>query len=197
MSSRRAFIIGISGTTNSGKSTLASMLQSSMPDLNIEVIGQDQYFREPNDPLVPVTENGVGNWDCLGALHMDKMASDVINWIKTKEKDSKIQVLILEGFLMFTYRPLNELFHKKYFINVSYSVAAERRLYRTYDPPDPPGYFEHVAWVEYKKHIKDLEGQTDIEYIDGSISLEELHSKLQKGIQEICTADKSNRLEES
>ena len=104
MSSKRAVVIGISGTTNSGKSTLASMLQSSMLDMEVEVLGQDEYFREPNDPDVPVTENGVENWDCLGALHMDKMTSDVIKWIKSQETKTKTPVLVVEGFLMFTHK---------------------------------------------------------------------------------------------
>jgi len=199
MSSTNILIIGISGTTNSGKSTLATMLQSSLSGVKVmgqetgvkvTVKGQDTYFREPGDPLVPVTEKGVENWDCLGALHMDKMTGDVIDWTASQGVGPpQTHVLIIEGFLMFTYRPLNQLFHKKYFINVDYSVAADRRLYRSYDPPDPPGYFENVAWVEYKKHLSDIDNQKDIEYMDGSRSLEYLHMKLLKDIQDLILAE--------
>lgn len=192
MASKKILIIGISGTTSCGKSSLTSRLSSSLPQLchttHCTTMSQDDYFREPGDPAVPHYSNGMENWDCLAAIRMDKMVADVHKWKSVQEAnratdDSSYSLLLIEGFIIFNDRQLTQLFDKKYFIKLDYSTSAARRIHRTYDPPDPPGYFDAVAWPEYSRHLDQVQDQKDIDYIDGCQSLDSLHKTLLTDLQ--------------
>jgi len=155
-------------------------------------MSQDEYFRDPGDPAVPHYSNGMENWDCLEAIRMDEMVTDVCKWKSTHEAstDNAHSLLLIEGFIIFNDRKLTELIDKKYFIKLDYSSSAARRIHRTYDPPDPPGYFDEVAWPEYERHLKEVQDQTDIKYLNGGQSLDALHDTLVADLQSfICVAE--------
>ena len=183
MATKKYLVIGISGTTNSGKTTLTTMLKSAFPQ--VSTLCQDAYFKEPGDKTVPKLSNGFEDWDCLDAMHMNRMVNDVNDWISTHQDLKGQNILIIEGFLIFTYKPLINLFNKKYFIKVDYQSCAARRVHRVYDPPDPPGYFDAVVWPAYHKCLEEIKDQKDIEYVDGSESLENLKEKLIKDIKSL------------
>ncbi|XP_005103154.1 nicotinamide riboside kinase 1 [Aplysia californica] len=190
MSSKKFFIIGLSGTTNSGKSTLTSMLQSAFP--HAFTMCQDSYFYGPDDPRVPLESQGFQNWECLGAMDMEKMVAHVNSWMAKQESNKTPALLIIEGFLIFNHRQLSSLFDQKYFIKVDYSTSAKRRVFRTYVPPDVPGYFESVVWPKYLQNLEDIQDQTQIEYLDGSKSLDDLYNQLVQGIKAVLSGDKKN-----
>lgn len=191
----KTVIVGVGGMTNGGKSTLAKSLHQQIP--NSCIIAQDSYFKD--DSVVPVDSNGYKQYDMLDALHMDQMMSDVNSWRRDPESflrkqglnshqtsssfDEEVYVLIVEGFLIFNYRPLNELFDRSYFIQIPYDICKKRRSLRVYSPPDPPGYFDGYVWPMYLKNLRDMENMVSgIVFLDGLQSKEELLDAVYKDV---------------
>ncbi|XP_045892044.1 nicotinamide riboside kinase 1 isoform X5 [Micropterus dolomieu] len=183
----KTLVVGVGGMTNGGKSTLSRSLHEQIP--NSCIIAQDSYFKD--DSTVPVDTNGFKQYDVLDALHMDTMMSDVDKWRRdpasflkqqglnpvrtTPSVDKEVFVLIVEGFLIFNYRPLNELFDKRYFMEIPYDVCKRRRSSRVYTPPDPPGYFDGYVWPMYLKNRQKMMNMVSgIKFLDGLKPKEEL-----------------------
>lgn len=197
----KKLVVGVGGMTNGGKSTLSRSLHQQIP--NSCIIAQDSYFKD--DSVVQVDSNGFKQYDVLEALEMDKMMSDVDSWLRDPKlflrqlglnpehqtasgnEDEEVFVLIVEGFLIFNYRPLNELFDKRHFMEIPYEVCKRRRSLRVYTPPDPPGYFDGHVWPMYLKNRQEMESMvSDIVFLDGLESKEELLAAVYKDVcQEI------------
>ncbi|XP_041856482.1 nicotinamide riboside kinase 1 [Melanotaenia boesemani] len=198
----KTLIVGIGGMTNGGKSTLSTSLHQNIP--NSCIIAQDSYFKD--DSVVPVDSNGFKQYDVLDALHMDKMMCEVNSWrsnpdsflqqkgLKSKlsSANKEVYVLIVEGFLIFNYRPLNELFDRRYFLEIPYDVCKKRRSSRVYTPPDPPGYFDIYVWPMYKINRQEMESiASEIVLLDGLKPKEEILAAVYRDINQ-----QINRLKE-
>ncbi|XP_060894678.1 nicotinamide riboside kinase 1 isoform X2 [Labrus mixtus] len=195
----KTLVVGVGGMTNGGKSTLSMSLHQQIP--NSCIIAQDSYFKD--DSVVPVDSHGFKQYDMLDALHMDTMMSDIDSWRRDPEAflkqcgpfpeqtaasaDEEVFVLIVEGFLIFNHRPLNELFDRSYFMQIPYEVCKKRRSSRVYMPPDPPGYFDEHVWPMYLKNRREMERMVSgIVFLDGLKPKEELLAAVCKDVyQEI------------
>ncbi|XP_061673304.1 nicotinamide riboside kinase 1 isoform X4 [Syngnathoides biaculeatus] len=182
----KTLIVGVGGMTNGGKSTLSKSLQEKIP--NSCIIAQDSFFKD--ESVVPVDASGFKQYDTLNALHMDAMMGRVDAWRRdppaflretggtaetTARWAGRVFVLIVEGFLIFNHRPLNELMDKRYFLEIPYDICKERRSSRVYKPPDPPGYFDGHVWPMYLKNRRQMENAVvGIVFLDGLKSKEEL-----------------------
>ena len=145
------FLLGLGGGTNSGKTTICKKLVESLPNLKIKVFNQDKYFKTLAEAQLSFPNEAV-NWETVPALKMDNLVEDVI-----RERDSKTcDVIVVEGHLVLTYEPLYSLFDSTAFIVLSRELAVTRRVTRTYDPPDYPGYFDTFVWPGYLKIVEDL-----------------------------------------
>uniref|UniRef100_A0A3B3VPY2 Nicotinamide riboside kinase 1 n=1 Tax=Poecilia latipinna TaxID=48699 RepID=A0A3B3VPY2_9TELE len=164
--------------TNGGKSTLSQFLHQKIH--NSCIIAQDTYFKD--DFVVPVDSNGFKQYDTLDALHMEEMMKEVCSWkkdpheflrqrgliAKDSSTDDELYVLIVEGFLIFNHRPLNEMFDMRYFLEIPYDVCKMRRSMRVYAPPDPPNYFDGYVWPMYLQNREEMERITsEIVFLDG------------------------------
>ncbi|ETE68278.1 Nicotinamide riboside kinase 1, partial [Ophiophagus hannah] len=155
--------------TNGGKSTLAGKLKKLFP--NCTIISQDDFFKPESE--VAKDDRGFLQYDVLDALYMETMVASIRSWM-TKPEDSAlprppnnthddhtgakdIRVLIIEGFLLFNYKPLSDIWDKKYFLTIPYEECKRRRSNRIYSPPDPPGYFDGHVWPMYQKHRREME----------------------------------------
>uniref|UniRef100_A0A7M4FUP9 Nicotinamide riboside kinase 1 n=1 Tax=Crocodylus porosus TaxID=8502 RepID=A0A7M4FUP9_CROPO len=141
---------------------------------------------------VETDERGFKQYDVLDALYMEEMVKSIHAWIENSTSSSfsagdskathdnlrsaeEIHILIVEGFLLYNYEPLNELWNRRYFITLSYEECKRRRSTRVYQPADPPGYFDGHVWPMYLKHKSEFEEKTsNIVYLDGMESQEEL-----------------------
>uniref|UniRef100_A0A8C5BK59 Nicotinamide riboside kinase 1 n=1 Tax=Gadus morhua TaxID=8049 RepID=A0A8C5BK59_GADMO len=179
-------VVGIGGVTNGGKSTLATNLQKKLPHSCI--IAQDTFFKD--DSVVPVDSNGFKQYDLLDALHMDKMMEEIYSWWRdpqsyhqstcatTEAGRTEVFVVIVEGFLIFNHRPLNELMNKKYFLEIPYDECQNRRCSRVYTPPDPPGYFDGHVWPMYLKNRQEM--QLGTMFVQGSDLMKNLVKSFSK-----------------
>ncbi|XP_019966435.1 nicotinamide riboside kinase 2-like isoform X2 [Paralichthys olivaceus] len=193
------FIIGIGGVTNGGKTTLTSRLLKTLP--NCCVVHQDDFFKKPDQ--IEVGEDGFRQWDVISAMDMEAMVNTVKGWQENPVKfarshgvslspeveesdsgDKGIHILIIEGFLIYNYKPLTDVYDKCYYIAIPREECKRRRSTRTYTVPDPPGLFEGHVWPMYLKHRKEMESNCDrIEYLDGMTSKEMIYNRVYESIQ--------------
>ncbi|NXM64758.1 NRK2 kinase, partial [Illadopsis cleaveri] len=161
---------------------------------NCCVVHQDDFFK-PQDQI-EVGEDGFKQWDVLDSLDMEAMVSTVRAWIENPVKFARshgvnvtpgsreptsqdTHVLVIEGFLLYNYKPLVELFDLRYYLAVPYDECKRRRSTRNYTVPDPPGLFDGHVWPMYLKHRKEMEDcGVDVVYLDGLKSRDELYNQV-------------------
>ncbi|XP_037326570.2 muscle-specific beta 1 integrin binding protein [Pungitius pungitius] len=192
------YIIGIGGVTNSGKTTLTKRLIKTLP--NCCVVHQDDFFKKPDQ--IEVGEDGFRQWDVITAMDMEAMTNTVKGWIENPVKfarshgvslssasdvanaDEQTHILIVEGFLLFNYLPLQDVFDMSYCITIPYEECKRRRSTRQYTVPDPPGLFDGHVWPMYLKHRSEMESSgLNIQCLDGLKSKEEIYNQVYAEIQ--------------
>ncbi|XP_062455287.1 nicotinamide riboside kinase 1 [Rhea pennata] len=185
----KVLVIGLGGVTNGGKTTLAEKLKKILP--NCDIICQDDFFKPESE--VETDQRGFKLYDVLDALYMDEMVKSIRSWMNspasshvlTEESQTTyinprtedVYILIVEGFLLYNYEPLNELWDRRYFLTLPYEECKRRRSTRVYQPADTPGYFDGHVWPMYLKYKNELEeNASNIVYLDGTKPQEELLS---------------------
>ncbi|XP_018563275.1 nicotinamide riboside kinase 1 [Anoplophora glabripennis] len=95
-------------------------------------------------------------------------SANILNIVRNKMEEAKLNILIIEGFSVFNYKPMQDIFDLKYYFTLDKEECLNRRLKRVYDPPDCPGYFEKCAWPEHLNHLDEVKNTVkDVKYIDG------------------------------
>lgn len=188
-------IIGISGITCGGKTTLSQTLfeylndkknQNCLSDTikigDVKLLNQDDYFY-PDDYQHHewIEQLNHVNYDVIDALNMTEMCNDLhkelgkrfIFYTKNKQFH-QINIMIIDGFLIFNHSVLNRLCQLKFHIHLPYEKCYERRMKRVYDPPDCLGYFELCVWPMYEQHFEQIRAKDDIILLNGDTSKEKL-----------------------
>ncbi|XP_033209137.1 nicotinamide riboside kinase 1 [Belonocnema kinseyi] len=185
-------VIGISGATCSGKTSLARRLHKNLK--NSILIEQDTYFLPVDDPRQTwIPKLNHINFDLLSSLDMEKMHTDILKFLNEKSRgnstslENEAKVLIVEGFLIFDYKPISDLCNLKYFLTLKKEECWNRRALRVYQPPDVPGYFDEIVWPEYLKYIDKVTNDKDlfnsIKFFDGTQSPDQVYANVYNEIE--------------
>ncbi|CAH2251860.1 nicotinamide riboside kinase 1 [Pararge aegeria] len=174
-------IIGVSGVTCGGKTTLANKLKDTLSP--VYLFHQDKYFYPDDSPHHVKCKNlDHNNYDILPSLNMPLMYDDIVKTINGDNKahahnlersHGKLEVegkkfMILEGFTVLNYKPINEICHLRYYFVLEYVECLNRRVYRLYDPPDIDGYFDQCVWPEHLKYRAEIEKDARVSIIHGT-----------------------------
>lgn len=213
------FVIGISGVTCGGKTTLAKSLYDYFNDPRnsekfkeniiidkVYCIHQDDYFLPDDSPKHEWIQriNHI-NYDILSSIDMQKMCEDLKSILgndfklftcdeyqklqiqQQQQQDThiniKLNILIIEGLLIFNHPITYSLCQIKYHIHLPYEKCFTRRKEREYVPPDCTGYFEICVWPMYEKHFGELCEYESIQIINGEISQEKCFNYVLNTIQ--------------
>lgn len=91
----KALLIGVSGVSSSGKTTLARLLRDVFP--NTFILHEDDFYK--TDAEIPVNEKGIQDWDCLESINLPDLekALDYIkshgalpDWLESKEDRNSV-----------------------------------------------------------------------------------------------------------
>jgi len=139
-------IIGISGGTGSGKTTVANRILESAPASEVVFIQQDSYYRNLTD--LPLDYRGVANFDHPDALdnellinHLRRLKSGEpielpLYDFKTNSRLNETRtvepkpIVIVEGILIFAEPRLLEQMDIKVFVDTPDDIRVSRRLRR-------------------------------------------------------------------
>ena len=141
-----SLIIGISGGTGSGKTTVANRILETVRASEVVFIQQDSYYRNLKD--LPLDYRDIANFDHPGALDNDLLVNHVrklragepielpiydfkthMRLVETRQVDPK-QIVIIEGILIFSEPRLLEHMDIKVFVDTPDDIRFIRRLRR-------------------------------------------------------------------
>lgn len=143
--SNRPLVIGLSGCSASGKTTLSQWMVQYLQEKGRTtlVISQDDYF-------LPqwINEELQGNWDHPSAVDHFSLCSRLHEAIYTNEAD----VIILEGFMAFFDIPVAGMCDIKFWIDIDAVTASSRRADREFNWMSKTRYLKEV-WPNHLKYI--------------------------------------------
>ncbi len=139
-------IIGISGGTGSGKTTVVERIIKQLPVGEISVLSQDSYYKD-NSSLSMEERNQINydhpnslDWDLMVAhLLVLKSGQDIQQPIYSYEEHNRTDktittkatsVIVVEGILIFSIKELIDLFDIKIFVETPDDERLIRRIRR-------------------------------------------------------------------
>lgn len=205
------FVLGVSGITGGGKTTLAKSVQQFLSDAHnanifdtfhinqVQLIHQDKYFHVRDSPKHTwIPEINFINREILSAMDMDRFAIEVNTTVSQmrgeskkiskdleiclesidngSEKRTNLNILIIEGYLIFNDERINRHCDLRLHIYLSYDCGYERRLNRTFKHinPQPKWYYDNFIWPMYHKYLNDIKHKFELEFIDGEQNVNEI-----------------------
>jgi uridine kinase len=144
--STKPYVVGIAGTTCSGKSRLAWELKERFRDKQPVVISCDSYYRDLSE--LHQSERETRNFDAPEAIEIGLLHSHLRTLAEGKEVLCPVydfathtreshsvriipgEVVIVEGLFVLYWEDLRGLFHTKVFVSLLEEVALSRRLDR-------------------------------------------------------------------
>lgn len=174
-------LIGISGCTNGGKTTLSKKLIAEFK--NCVYLQQDDfYYPRTEQYLDYIPELESFNFDVISAINMEKFHQEVRRLIDMNIYD----YIILDGFILFEDKKLYNMLDRRYFLYLNKEDCLRRRISRNYKSIDTPNYFDRCVWPEFLKYKAKCEANyKDIVYINGSNSVDYIFNYVLNDIKDI------------
>lgn len=167
------FIIGVSGPTTSGKSTISEALQKKY---NCKIICVDSYFKINVDlPKEEINGRTVLNFDSPDSVEWNYFIEDIQKEINKMKQTKTTNYLIVEGFLLFGTNEIKEmvdmLITVEFNVDTDEDIAFHRRLNRLNEKNEEEEvpeeymenpeknriaytafYFKSIAWKKVKEN---------------------------------------------
>ncbi|XP_023019924.2 uridine-cytidine kinase isoform X2 [Leptinotarsa decemlineata] len=153
---KKPFLIGVSGGTASGKSTVCKRIMEKLGQVDVDqkqrqvvCISQDSFYRELTPSEITKAEKGQFNFDHPGAFNETLMYETLTDILAGKmvqiptydyknhalRKDEILtiypaDVVLFEGILVFYFPEVRKLFHMKLFVDTASDTRLARRVPR-------------------------------------------------------------------
>ena len=174
-------IIGISGVTNGGKSTLSKLLLNHYK--NSAYLCQDTFFHSKDGGKLEYKPAlNAYNYDCFECVDSEKFLN-VLD--KTINHEPAYDVVFVDGFLLFKYESLIEKLDLKYFFTLTKEECFRRRSSRNYKWVGTIEYFEELVWPNYTNYLSYCHRIKDVIYLDGTVDMEKTYETVRKQIDSI------------
>jgi len=163
-------IIGISGGSGSGKTTVVRAIRKALGGKNVAVISQDAYYKDSSH--IPPEERKNINFDHPDAIDWDLLCEQlsalregrtidqpVYSYItSTRSKTQTVpvepaDVILVEGILIFSYKKLRHLMDIKIFVDAEPDERLMRIIYRDILER---GRNMDTAFQHYKETVKPM-----------------------------------------
>lgn len=195
----KQFIIGITGGSGVGKTTLIDMLYEKFKG-KISTLSLDNYYKPKH--LQAVDSNGIINFDLPSALYIDDLKTDLDKLWEYKSIQQKIyqfnhpgkteeyrviypnQILLVEGLFVMHYPFVKSRLDYKVYLSVDKEKQLERRLKRdveerNYSVEEVLYQWENHVLPAYENYVLPYKVEADIVITNDSHfdeNLEELMS---------------------
>ncbi|SHH08203.1 uridine kinase [Tepidibacter thalassicus] len=143
----RPLIIGITGGTGSGKSTVTKAIIESVPEENISVIEQDAYYKDQSH--IPFEERLKTNYDHPLAFDNDLLISHLNDLVNGKSIEKPVydfekhtrnlektvtvyprDIIVVEGIMILEDKRLRNMLDIKIFVDTDNDIRILRRIQR-------------------------------------------------------------------
>lgn len=124
----KPYVIGFSGGSASGKSTIVDYLVRELKDYNVKAVHADEYYKEEAErPVMTGITDGMQYIDDNhpGALDLDKFYSDV-----DKAVAGNFDIVLLDGVFMLCDDKITPILNLKIYIDCDSDERLVRRIKR-------------------------------------------------------------------
>ena len=175
----KPYIIGITGGSGSGKTSLLKELTNSFSSTDICVISQDDYYK-PKDEQVK-DQLGIENFDLPRSINSTELVTDIIKLIAGEIVEREeytfnnvdaepktlvfkpAPIIIVEGLFVFHFQEIRKLLDLKVFMHAKENLKVIRRIKRDRLERNYP--LDDVLY-RYEKHVMPTFEQYIAPYID-------------------------------
>jgi uridine kinase len=156
LDAKTPFLIGVSGGTASGKSTVCKRIMEKLGQVDVDhtqrqvvCISQDSFYRDLTPSEIQKAERGLFNFDHPDAFNetlmkeslMDILAGKIVQIPTYDYKNHSLRndeiltiypadVVLFEGILVFYFPEVRKLFHMKLFVDTDSDTRLARRVPR-------------------------------------------------------------------
>lgn len=166
------FVIGITGLSCSGKTTLSDSLQKALGEDDCLLISMDDYYKELSEEEYKIlySDEAAINFDRPEAINFDLLNNHLSDIIQNKEvdlpkydlgscvvtkylkvKSNKYKYIILEGVFIFCNEKLRDMLDLKIWVDTSEYLCALRRFIKY--TRDIKGYGPDFVYNQCVKHV--------------------------------------------
>lgn len=166
--SKHPLIIGVSGGSGSGKTTIVRRLMTEFSQESIALLQMDSYYKQLD---LPLEQRKLQNFDHPLAFDMDLLVADLkklknfqsvevpiydfvqSNRTSTTRHQAPADVIILEGILALYDQRLRDLMGIKVFVDTDDDIRLIRRIQRDIDHR---GYTLERIFKQYLEHVRPM-----------------------------------------
>lgn len=163
---QRPFLIGIAGSSGSGKTYFLRSFLNHFPPEQVTLISQDDFYIPANTKTRE--ENRLYNFDVPTAIDRDLFYQHIRDLFDGKTVSQKeytfnnpniaprtleirpAPILVVEGLFIFHYQEINDLLGYRIFLNADEPVALKRRLKRDFNER---GYDHDDVMYKWVNHV--------------------------------------------